>query len=193
VGALTGHALGRAEAMWHDELNAPLGQDPVRERQSRGKTIVLAGFLGGGILAGAFAPFGHSVLEQTRPPAPAFDGADFSRPAQAISAMPAAGPGQPDAATPGLFVSPEESETTPPLRLPNGVTCAGRAETAAESIDAQSGVKIVRAGGAAAPGALIIDVAKALRAQAAAAGDSGMIEQPLGAPRPRIRRAAAQP
>jgi hypothetical protein len=78
VRAFAGHALGWAEAMWHDELNAPLGQDPVRERQSRGKTFVLAGFFGGGILAVAFVPFVHSVLEQTRPPAPAFDGADFS-------------------------------------------------------------------------------------------------------------------
>jgi hypothetical protein len=162
--------------MWHDELNAPLGQDPVQERQSRGKTIVFAGFLGGGILAVAFAPFVHSALEQNRPPAPAFDGADFSRPAQAISAKPAPGPGQPAAATPGLFVSPEESEPTPALRLPFAGTSAGGAETAAESIDAQSGVKIVRAGGAAAPGPLIIDIAKALRAQAAAAGDSSMIE-----------------
>jgi hypothetical protein len=79
--------------------------------------------------------------------------------------------------------------------LPFAGTFAGPAETAAESADAQSEVKIIHAGGggAAAPAPLIIDVAKALGAQAVAASDSGVIDQHLEAPRPRFKRAAAKP
>lgn len=191
MGKFARDALGPAAAIGYDELNAPLGQDPVQERSSRGKAIVLAGFLAGGNFAVAFAPFIPSVSEQNRPPASASTGADFPRPAGAFAANPAPGAG-PDR-TPGPSLWLEDDETRPPLRLPFAGTSAGRAETVAESADAQSGVKIIHAGGAAAPAPLIIDVAKALGAQAVAASDSGMIDEALEAPRPRFKRAAAKP
>src|SRR5262249_40164481 len=175
-GQICSRRSGPAAAIGYDELNAPLGEDPVRERSSRGKAIVLAGFLAGGNLALAFAPFVPSVSEQNRPPAPASTGADFPRPARAVATDPAPGAG-PDR-TPVLSLWLEEGETRPPLRLPLAGTSAGRAETAAESADAQSGVKIIHGGGAAAPAPLIIDVAKALGVQAVAASDSGVIDEP---------------
>jgi hypothetical protein len=177
--------------MWYDELHTPLGQDPVRKRASRGKAIVLASFLGGGSLAAAAVCFMPSVLEQSRPAAWASIDTDFSLPAEVFSPMPAPSAEPYRATDPSSWQ--EESETKPPLRLPFAGTFARRAETAAESIDDQSGVKIIRAGGADAPGPLIIDVAKALSAQAAAVEDSGMIEKPLRASSPRIRRTTARP
>jgi hypothetical protein len=193
VGKFARDALGPAVAIGYDELNAPLGQDPVRERSSRGKAIVLAGFLAGGNFALAFAPFVPSVSERNRPPAPASTGAGFPRPAGPFATNPAPGAG-PDR-TPEASLWLEEGETRPPLRLPFAGTSAGRAETAAGSVDSRSDVKIIHAGGggAAAPAPLIIDVAKALSAQAVAASDSGMIDEPLEAPRPRFKRAAAKP
>lgn len=56
----------------------------------------------------------------------------------------------------------------------------------AESIERRSGVKIIRPGGGATPGALIIDLAKVLNTRLAAAPDPRLIEQTRYGPVPRI-------
>jgi polysaccharide deacetylase 2 family uncharacterized protein YibQ len=65
-------------------------------------------------------------------------------------------------------------------------------ETAAE-VETQSGVKIVRSRGAAAPGALILDVPQALAARANAAADRRLIEMSRYGPLPRIGPDGARP
>ena len=62
-----------------------------------------------------------------------------------------------------------------------------------EAIERQSGVKIIRPGGGSAPGALIIDVAKALNEGLAAAPDPRLIEPTRYGPIPRIGADGARP
>lgn len=175
--------------MWHDDLNAPLGQDPVRERSSRGKAIAVAAVLCGAGLAAAFT---SPLVERIRPPAAdAAKSANISRPA---------GP---------AFQAPVPNASTERVALPSGLkeeNGAGRAShvtsarepaepvtTGAEAIEKQTGVKIVRADGVGAPGPLVIDVAKALSAGTAAAADPRLIEQSRYGPLPRIGTDGARP
>ena len=70
---------------------------------------------------------------------------------------------------------------------------AQKADLGAEAVERRTGVKIIRAGGGAAPEALIIDVAKALNAGLPAAPDPRLIEQTPHGPIPRIGADGARP
>ncbi len=155
-------------SIWYDDFNAPLGQVQVRERPSRAKAILLSAVLSASGLAAAFAPHAQHVLEQNKAPADVSGGGDFSLPAKTLWPSHAQSAG-PDEALDVSFSS-EESGTKPPLRVPFADGPLGRADKGDEAIEAEAGVKVLREGGAAAPGPLIIDVAEALRAQAAADG-----------------------
>ena len=176
--------------MWYDDLNAPLGQDRVRVRQSRGRAIILAALLGSGGLIATFAP---SLLEQIRPPAAAASNdANISRLAGTVSqkSVPSADMGR----IPLLSDLQEESDARRPLHLPSASEPDGHATTGTEAIiEKQTGVKIVRAGGGGAPEALVIDVAKALSAGGTAAADPRIIEQSRYGPIPRIGVDGARP
>lgn len=128
--------------MWYDDLNAPLGQDRVRVRQSRGRAIILAALLGGGGLIATFAP---SLLEQIRSPAAAASNdANISRLAGTVSqkSVPSADMGR----IPLLSDLQEESDARRPLHLPSASEPDGHATTGTEAIiEKQTGVKIVRA------------------------------------------------
>jgi hypothetical protein len=70
---------------------------------------------------------------------------------------------------------------------------AQKAGLGAEAVERRTGVKIIRAGAAAAPEALIIDVAKALNTGLPAAPDPRLIEQTRHGPTPRIGADGARP
>jgi uncharacterized protein len=80
-------------------------------------------------------------------------------------------------------------EATAPLPLATQEPVLGHAEM----LEQLSGVKIIRPGGGDAPGALIIDVAKALNEDLAATPDSRLIEQTRYGPVPRIGADGARP
>ena len=144
--------------MWYDDLNAPLGQDRARERQSRRKAIILATLLSGGGLIATFTP---PLLEQIRPPAAAaFKDANISRLAGTLSqkSLPSTGKDR----IPLLSDLPQESDTRRPLHMPSAPD--GHPTTGTEASEKQTGIKIVRAGGGGAPEALVIDVSRALGA-----------------------------
>ncbi len=189
---LAQQAPGRTEPPWYDDFNAPLGQDRVRERPPRAKAILLSAVLSAGSLAAALAPLVRHGLEEEKALAEVSGSGDFSLPATMVSSNHAQSAG-PDQAR-DISLPDEESETNPPLRLPFAAAAPlGRAGNGGETSEAEAGVKILRAGGAAAPGPLIIDVAKALRVQAGAAVDSRMLLQPANTSRPQRGEAAATP
>src|ERR1700736_3590602 len=70
---------------------------------------------------------------------------------------------------------------------------ARKAGVGAEAVERRTSVKIIRAGGGAAPEALIIDVAKALNTGLPAAPDPRLIEQTPHGPIPRIGADGARP
>ena len=80
-------------------------------------------------------------------------------------------------------------EATAPLPLGTQEPVLGQAEM----LERQSGVKIIRPGGGNAPGALIIDVAKALNEGLAAAPDPRLIEHTRYGPIPRIGADGTRP
>jgi uncharacterized protein len=167
--------------MTDDDLNAPLGQFPVQERSSRGNALYAAVAIGGlGLLAvpAAFLP------GLVRPPGAAL---------YAANGIPASGTapyqtpaGGPNNAHPPQRIAEVASDTT-------ATVPAQKAGVGAEAVERRTGVKIVRAGGAAAPEALIIDVAKALSTGLAAAPDPRLIEQTPHGPIPRIGADGARP
>ncbi|MGH6831320.1 MAG: divergent polysaccharide deacetylase family protein, partial [Methylocella sp.] len=167
--------------MTDDDLNAPLGQFPVQKRPSRGNARYAAVAIGGlGLLAipAAFLP------ELVRPPVPA---------PYAANGVPASGTapyqtptGGPNSSHPPQRIAEVASDTTATVPAQN-------AGLGAEAIERRTGVKIIRAGGATAPEALIIDVAKALNTGLPAAPDPRLIEQTPHGPIPRIGADGARP
>jgi uncharacterized protein len=167
--------------MTDDDLNAPLGQFPVQKRPSRGNAFYAAVAIGGlGLLAvpAAFLP------ELVRPPGAALDAANgVPAPGMAPYETPAGGPKN---AHPPQRIADAATDTT-------ATVPAQKAGSGAEAVEAQAGVKIVRAGGGGAPEALIIDVAKALNTGLPAAPDPRLIEQTPHGPIPRIGADGARP
>jgi uncharacterized protein len=167
--------------MTDDDLNAPLGQFPVRKRPSRGNALYAAAAIGGlGLLAvpAAFLP------ELVRPSAAALYAANG---VPASGTAPYEGPaGGPINAHPPQRIAEGASDTT-------ATVPAQKAGVGAEAVERRTGVKIIRAGGGAAPEALIIDVAKALNTGLPAAPDPRLIEQTPHGPIPRIGVDGARP
>ena len=167
--------------MTDDDLNAPLGQFPVQKRPPRGNALYAAVAIGGlGLLAvpAAFLP------ELVRPPGAALYAANgFPAPGMAPNQTPAAVPYN---APPPQTIAEVASDTT-------ATVPAEKAGLGAEAVERRTGVKIIRAGAAAAPEALIIDVAKALNAGLPAASDRRLIEQTPHGPIPRIGADGARP
>src|SRR6202045_692835 len=167
--------------MMDDDLNAPLGQFPVQTRPSRGNALYAAVAIAGlGLLAvsAAFLP----VLG--RPPGAALC---------AANGVPALG------TAPYETPAGESNTAPPPHRIAEGASDttatvpAQKAGLGAAAVERRTGVKIIRAGGGAAPEALIIDVTKALNTGLPAAPDPGLIEQTLQGPIPRIGADGARP
>ena len=167
--------------MTDDYLNAPLGQFPVQTRPSRGNALYAAVAIAGlGLLAvsAAFLP----VLG--RPPGAALCAAN---------------------GVPALGTAPYETpaggsnNAHPPHRIAEGASDttatvpAQKAGLGAAAVERRTGVKIIRAGGGAAPEALIIDVTKALNTGLSAAPDPRLIEQTPHGPIPRIGADGARP
>jgi polysaccharide deacetylase 2 family uncharacterized protein YibQ len=167
--------------MTDDELNAPLGQFPVQKRPSRGNALYAVVAIGGlGLLAvpAAFSP------ELVRAPAAALYAANG---VPASGTAPYEGPaGGPNNAHPPQRIAEGASDTT-------ATVPAQKAGVGAEAVERRTGVKIIRAGGGAAPEALIIDVAKALNTGLPAAPDPRLIEQTPHGPIPRIGGDGARP
>jgi hypothetical protein len=165
--------------MTDDDLNAPLGQFPVQKRPSRGIALYAAVAIGGlGLLAvpAAFLP------ALVRPPGAALYAAN-GVPASGTDKTPAGGPSN---AHPPQRIAEGASDTT-------ATVPAQKAGVGTEAVERRTGVKIIRAGGGAAPEALIIDVAKALNTGLPAAPDPRLIEQTPHGPIPRIGVDGARP
>jgi polysaccharide deacetylase 2 family uncharacterized protein YibQ len=167
--------------MTDDDLNAPLGQFPVRKCLSHGNALYAAAAIGGlGLLAvsAAFLP------ELLRPPGPAL---------YAAKGVPASG------TAPYETPAGEANNGHPPQRIvevtshTTATVPAQNAGSGAEAVERRTGVKIIRAGGATAPEALIINVAKALNTGHPAAPDPRLIEQTRHGPIPRIGADGARP
>ncbi len=168
--------------MTDDDLNAPLGQFPLQKRLSRGNALYAAVAIGGlGLLAVAAAflpavvrPPGAALYAATGVPAPGT--APYETPA-----------GVPNNAHPPQRIAAVVSDTTAT------VPAQQKAGLGTEAVERRTGVKIIRAGAAAAPEALIIDVAKALDTGLPAAPDPRLIEQTPRGPIPRIGADGARP
>ncbi|HEV7909946.1 MAG TPA: divergent polysaccharide deacetylase family protein [Methylocella sp.] len=165
--------------MTDDDLNAPLGQFPVQKRPSRGNALYAAVAIAGlGLLA-----FPAALLPGlVRPPGAALYAA-AGVPASGTDETPAGGPNN---AHPPQRIAEVASDTT-------ATVPAQKAGSGSEAIERRTGVKIIRAGGGAAPEALIIDVAKALNTGLPAAPDPRLIEQTPHGPIPRIGADGARP
>lgn len=175
--------------MIDDDLNAPLGQFQVRKRPSLGKLPYIGVALGALGLFGALGTFSPELgrlifLEQYAGiglPAPA------SEPHKTTSHQSTASL---TALAPQTIAESSRAANAPfPDALVPGPQVAVLGETPGhevEAIEQRSGVKIIRPGGSATPGALIIDVAKALNTGRAAASDPRLIEQTRYGPVPRI-------
>ena len=165
-----------------DDLNAPLGQFPDQKRPSRGNALYAAVAMGGlGLLAVA-AAFLPALV---RPPGAAL---------YAAKGVPASGTapyetpaGAPNNAHPPQRIAEVASDTTAT------VPAQQKAGLGTEAVERRTGVKIIRAGAAAPPEALIIDVAKALNTGLPAAPDPRLIEQTPRGPIPRIGADGARP
>jgi uncharacterized protein len=172
--------------MWSDDLNAPLGQVQVREQSSRSKAIALTAVLAG---VGLLAAFASPLMQRIRPPAAgAPDSAHISQPAG--PALQETVPNSDADRRPLRSGVEGESETQQPPYGP--ASSAPAAATGPETIEKQAGVKIVRADGGGPPGAVVIDVAKALSA-AVTTADPRLIEQSRYGPVPRIGVDGARP
>ncbi len=167
--------------MTDDDLNAPLGRFPVQKRPSRGNGIYAAVAIAGlGLLAVAAAV----LLERVRPPSAALYTANgFPAPGMVPYETPA---GPSSNAHPPHHNAEVASDTT-------GTVPAQKGGLGAEAVERQTGVKIVRAGGGAAPEALIIDVTKALKTGLPAAPDPRLTEQTPHGSIPRIGTDGARP
>jgi polysaccharide deacetylase 2 family uncharacterized protein YibQ len=167
--------------MTDDDLNAPLGQFPVQKRLSRGNALYAAVAIAGlGLLAvpAAFLP------ALVRPPGAALYAAS-GVPASATAPYETPA-GVLNNAHPPQRIAEVASDTT-------ATVPAQKAGLGAEAVERRTGVKIIRAGAAAAPEALIIDVAKALNTVLPEAPDPRLIEQTPHGPIPRIGADGARP
>jgi polysaccharide deacetylase 2 family uncharacterized protein YibQ len=167
--------------MTDDDLNAPLGQLPVQKRPSRANALYAAVAIGGlGLLAvsAAFLP------ELMRPPGAAL---------YAANGVPASGTA-PDETPAGIPYNAHPPQRLAEIASDTTATVPDqKAGLGAEAVERRTGVKIIRAGAAAAPEALIIDVAKALNTGLPAAPDPRLIEQTAHGPIPRIGADGARP
>lgn len=188
--------------MIDEDLNAPLGQFPVRKRPSLGNVSYIAVAFGGLGMLGALAAFVPGLGSQLFPePAALHNSA--SRETAFHDAAPNKTQASPKGALAPQSVAGISGEASMPLPGPSvhgplvpsaPVTDLDQAaRQGAEAIERESGVKIVRPAGGAAPGALIIDVAKALNTGFAAAPDSRLIEQTQYGLVPRIGTDGARP
>jgi polysaccharide deacetylase 2 family uncharacterized protein YibQ len=170
--------------MTDDDLNAPLGQFPVQKRASRGTALYAAVAMGGLGLLAVLAAFLPALV---RPPGAANYAANGPEtPTGAPKNVPRnARPPQPTGA--------DASGTAAPLQDTSATVSAEKASLGAAAVERRTGVKIVRAGGGAAPEALIIDVAKALNTGLPAAPDPRLIEQTPHGSIPRIGEDGARP
>ena len=88
----------------------------------------------------------------------------------------------------------DQAPPAPPPRAPAGPAPSGPPEQmSASQIEAQSGVKVVRTGGATAPGSLIIEVPTAIGLQLNPAPDERLVEKSRYGPLPRIGADGARP
>jgi polysaccharide deacetylase 2 family uncharacterized protein YibQ len=167
-----------------DDWNAPLGQFPVRRRPSLGRLSYLAFAFGGLAL---FCAFGAIVLKIGTP----FPGTVLPETAlHEVLALPR------NALPPPVVAISSEASAPLPDSKDHGTTIMAANPAAGlgvEAIERQSGVKITRPEGSAPPGALIIDVAKALHTGLAAAFDSRLVEQTRYGLVPRIGPDGARP
>jgi uncharacterized protein len=182
--------------MIDDDLNAPLGQFHVRKRPSLGKLPYIGVALGALGLLGALGTISPELgrlifLEQYAGiglPAPT------SEPHKTTSHQSTASL---TALAPQTIAESSRAARAPFPDAPvPGAQVAVLGETAGhevEAIERRSGVKIIRPGGSATPGALIIDVVKALNTGRAAAPDPRLIEQTRYGPVPRIGPDGARP
>jgi uncharacterized protein len=184
--------------MIDDDLNAPLGQYPIQKHPLLGRAshtkialgalclLIGVGLLGG---RGAFfpGPGGLPGLHAaTEIPATGTAVRDTPQRDEMPASLPAEPPPPPDVALAGKATAPLSTATLT-------ATLLDPALGHTEMLERQSGVKIIRPGGGATPGALIIDVAKALDDGLAAAPDPRLIEQTRYGPVPRIGADGARP
>ena len=195
--------------MTDDDLNAPLGQFPVRKRPPLGKLSYIGLAFGGlGLLGGIGAFFPPGGLAIPEPHA----GIEFAAPGTApretapretLASLKRATAPQPVAEFSNEASVPLPSTLVPSSLVPSPLVPSApgprpqvidqTAGLGAEAMERRSGVKIIRPGGGATPGALIIDVATALNTRLAAAPDPRLIEQTRHGPVPRIGFDGARP
>ena len=188
-----------------DDLDAPLGQFPVRKRPPLGHLSPIGLVLGGlglfGALAAGLPLFSKLALSNSHTALLlAVPGTEPSEtaPPKAHALPRRAGPPQTGAAISGEATTPPSGlSVASPLvaktKVRNSLAIGQTAGTGVEAIEQQSGVRIIRPGGSAAPGALIIDVAKALNATPATAPDPQLIEETPYGPVPRIGTDGGRP
>lgn len=164
--------------MIDDDLNAPLGQFPVRKRPSLSNRSYIAVAISGLGMLGALAAFPSrqeaTVLHKTASQEPALHetASDETLASPKGTPIPVVGTsGEAGMPLPGASVRPPLVPSAPVT----GLNLAGH--EGAEAIERQSGVKIIRPAGGTTPGALIINVAKALNTELATAPDPRLIEQ----------------
>jgi hypothetical protein len=185
--------------MTDDDLNAPLGQFPVRKRPSLSKIFYAGVTLGGLGLFGALGAFFPWPGKLSPPehhragvgfPAP---GTDSHKTTQQES--PASSQRSSTEASASLPDTPVPSTSFPSTSFPStqGTVLDQTVGLGAEAIERRSGVKVIRPGGGVTPGALIIDVATALNTRLAGAPDPRLIEQTRYGPVPRIGPDGARP
>jgi uncharacterized protein len=183
--------------MIDDDLDAPLGQFAVRKRPSLGKLSFIGVAIAGAGLLGALAlipldrdqrPLSETEARTEFPGPP--ETARFKTPELPETPAPQqltenSGGARPPLSGPSATGA---SFPMPPLIIPDSPAGQG-----AEAIEQGSGVKVIRSGGAAAPGALIINVARALSTGLPAAPDPGLVEQTHYGLVPRIGPYGARP
>ncbi|MGH6836412.1 MAG: divergent polysaccharide deacetylase family protein, partial [Methylocella sp.] len=178
--------------MTDDDLDSPLGRFPVQKRPSRGNALYAAVAIGGlGMLAVA-AAFLPALVG---PPGAALYAANRVPPSGTVPYETRAGVSKnsPRNALPPQPSGADASEAAAPLQDTTASVPARKAGLGAEAIERRSGVKIIRAEGGAAPEALIIDVAKALKTGLQGAPDPQLIEQAPHGLIPRIGADGARP
>jgi uncharacterized protein len=159
--------------MADDDLSKPLGLDKTKRRREKRPVIpiILIGGIGALLVCGAYLewrgdPFGgepHAV-------------AMLEKPAK-------------------ISLPDPHDETAKGATAPRDLSIApsnASVETAAE-VETQSGVKVIRSGGKAPPGAMIIDVSRALGARLTAAPDQRLTEKSRYGLLPRIGADGAKP
>lgn len=183
-------------AMFDDDFDKPLGQSPVRKRPSFGKIFHLGVAAGGLGLLAALA-----ILRFSSPPFPLASAGEApradpaGRPSQTMAASLVSAPARPWAKTPGettsAFPAPPADGAKHAKAMTPDIDMA--MDFSAAALEQHSGVRIIRPKGEGPPGTLIINVAKALNAEAISAPDPRLIEQTRYGPVPRIGPDGARP